>query len=263
MDELVDSGVKLLTIACNSASAAVLRDARERYTARYGIPVIEVIQPAVRRAVAATRTGRVGVIGTSATVGSRAYEDTFAAAPDLQITSVACPAFVSYVEAGITTGPELLAVAQRIPGPAQGRRRGHRGAGLHALPAADRRHLLRHGRGRHPGLQRRGNRQGRLPGPGLPRPAAHRRHRRRSTTSSPPATPRQFETPGPAFPGPGGARRPARGPRRGAVPHRQPGPDHPGDDRRRPGRRRTVRGSPTSFQRGRLAGTGRDGRSGL
>jgi len=111
MDELVDSGVKLLTIACNSASAAVLRDARERYTARYGIPVIEVIQPAVRRAVAATRTGRIGVIGTSATVGSRAYEDTFAAAPDLAITSVACPAFVSYVEAGITTGPELLAVA--------------------------------------------------------------------------------------------------------------------------------------------------------
>ena len=104
MDELVDSGVKLLTIACNSASAAVLRDARERYTARYGIPVIEVIQPAVRRAVAATRTGRVGVIGTSATVGSRAYEDTFAAAPDLEITSVACPAFVPYVEAGITTG---------------------------------------------------------------------------------------------------------------------------------------------------------------
>lgn len=117
MDELVDSGVKLLTIACNSASAAVLRDARERYTAQYGIPVIEVIQPAVRRAVAATRRGRVGVIGTSATVGSRAYEDTFAAAPDLQITSVACPEFVNYVEAGITTGPELLALAQEYLAP--------------------------------------------------------------------------------------------------------------------------------------------------
>lgn len=112
MDELVDSGVKLLVIACNSASAAVLRDARERYTARYGIPVIEVIQPAVRRAVAATRTGRVGVIGTSATVGSRAYEDTFAAAPDLRITSAACPDFVHYVEAGITSGPELLSAAE-------------------------------------------------------------------------------------------------------------------------------------------------------
>lgn len=117
MDELVDSGVKLLTIACNSASAAVLRDARERYTAKYGIPVIEVIQPAVRRAVAATRSGRIGVIGTSATVGSRAYEDTFAAAPDLAITSVACPEFVSYVEAGITTGPALLAIAEEYLAP--------------------------------------------------------------------------------------------------------------------------------------------------
>jgi glutamate racemase len=112
MDELVDSGVKLLTIACNSASAAVLRDARERYTARYGIPVIEVIQPAVRRAVVATRNGRVGVIGTSATIGSRAYDDTFAAAPDLHIASAACPDFVRYVEAGVTTGPELLAAAE-------------------------------------------------------------------------------------------------------------------------------------------------------
>ncbi|RAX45614.1 glutamate racemase [Arthrobacter sp. AQ5-06] len=117
MDELVDSGVKLLTIACNSASAAVLRDARERYTAKYGIPVIEVIQPAVRRAVAATRSGRIGVIGTSATVGSRAYEDTFAAAPDLAITSVACPEFVSYVESGITTGPALLAIAEEYLAP--------------------------------------------------------------------------------------------------------------------------------------------------
>ncbi len=112
MDELVDSGVKLLVIACNSASAAVLRDARERYTARYGIPVIEVIQPAVRRAVASTRIGRIGVIGTTATVRSRAYDDTFAAAPHLEVTSVACPAFVEFVEAGITGGPALLRTAQ-------------------------------------------------------------------------------------------------------------------------------------------------------
>ncbi|WP_313815956.1 glutamate racemase [Citricoccus sp.] len=117
MDELVDAGVKVLVIACNSASAAVLRDARERYTARYGIPVVEVIQPAVRRAVAATRNGRIGVIGTEATVSSRAYEDTFAAAPQLEITSVACPRFVEFVEAGVTTGPELLATAERYLAP--------------------------------------------------------------------------------------------------------------------------------------------------
>ncbi|MCZ2404122.1 glutamate racemase [Paenarthrobacter sp. Z7-10] len=117
MDELVDSGVKLLVIACNTASAAVLRDARERYTARSGIPVVEVIQPAVRRAVAATRNRRVGVIGTSATIGSRAYEDTFAAAVDLKIVSAACPDFVRFVESGITTGSELLSRAQEYLAP--------------------------------------------------------------------------------------------------------------------------------------------------
>ncbi|KAD3436322.1 glutamate racemase [Arthrobacter yangruifuii] len=121
MDELVDSGVKLLVIACNTASAAVLRDARERYTHRYGIPVIEVIQPAVRRAVAATRTGRIGVIGTAATVGSRAYDDTFAAAPHLQVSSVACPAFVEFVEAGITSGPDVLATAEEYLAPLKAR----------------------------------------------------------------------------------------------------------------------------------------------
>ena len=112
MDRLVDEGVKLLVIACNTASAAVLRDARERYTEGRGIPVVEVIQPAVRRAVAASRNGQVGVIGTSATINSRAYEDAFAAAVDLSVTSVACPEFVDYVERGITSGPELIALAE-------------------------------------------------------------------------------------------------------------------------------------------------------
>jgi glutamate racemase len=107
MDRLVDDGVKALVIACNSASAATLRDARERYD----VPVIEVVHPAVRRAVAATRSGRVGVIGTSATVKSGAYGDAFSAAPHVELTSIACPRFVEFVEAGITWGPELIDVA--------------------------------------------------------------------------------------------------------------------------------------------------------
>lgn len=111
MDDLVDSGVKMLVIACNSASAAVLRDARERYTLGKGVPVVEVIQPAVRRAVTATRSGRVGVIGTRATIDSRAYEDAFAAALHLQLTTAAAPRFVEFVERGVTSGPELLDVA--------------------------------------------------------------------------------------------------------------------------------------------------------
>jgi len=112
MDDLVAQGVKLLVIACNSASAAVLRDARERFTEGYGIPVVEVIQPAVRTAVRQTRNGRVGVIGTVATITSKAYDDAFAAAPDLELVSVACPRFVEFVEAGITSGDELFAVAR-------------------------------------------------------------------------------------------------------------------------------------------------------
>jgi glutamate racemase len=108
MDQLVAGGVKAIVIACNSASAATLRDARERYD----VPLIEVIQPAARRAVSATRTGKVGVIGTQATVDSGAYLDAFAAAPQLTISSVACPQFVEFVERGETSGAEITAVAK-------------------------------------------------------------------------------------------------------------------------------------------------------
>lgn len=107
MDGLVADGVKALVIACNSASAATLRDARERYD----VPVVEVVHPAVRRAAAATRNGRIGVIGTQMTITSQAYDDAFAAAPEVELVSAACPRFVEFVEAGITSGPELLEVA--------------------------------------------------------------------------------------------------------------------------------------------------------
>ena len=113
MDFLVSKGVKAIVIACNTASAAMLRDARERYS----IPVIEVIQPAVRRAVAATRSGNVGVIGTRATIDSKAYVDAFAAAPQLHITSIACPLFVEFVERGETSGTEITKIAREYLAP--------------------------------------------------------------------------------------------------------------------------------------------------
>ncbi len=108
LDRLVDHGVKALVIACNTASAAVLHDARERYD----VPVVEVIRPAVRRAAAATRNHRVGVISTRGTHQSGAYLDAFAAAPHLDVTSVPCPRFVEFVETGETSGPEVLGVAR-------------------------------------------------------------------------------------------------------------------------------------------------------
>jgi glutamate racemase len=115
LDRLVADGVKILVIACNSASAACLHDARERYQ----VPVVEVIRPAVRRAVAATRNGRVGVIGTTATITSGAYVDAFAAAPQVSVTGVACPQFVDFVERGITAGRALLGLAQSYLEPLQ------------------------------------------------------------------------------------------------------------------------------------------------
>lgn len=107
LDRLVDHGVKALVIACNTASAAVLHDARERYD----VPVVEVIRPAVRRAAAATRNDRVGVISTMGTHQSRAYPDAFAAAPHIKVMSQPCPRFVEFVENGVTGGAELLQVA--------------------------------------------------------------------------------------------------------------------------------------------------------
>lgn len=114
-DSLVERGCKMIVIACNTATAAFLHDARERYS----IPVVEVIQPAVRRAIATTRNGKVGVIGTQATVASGAYQDLFSLAPGVEVTAAACPAFVEFVERGITSGRQILGVAQGYLEPLQ------------------------------------------------------------------------------------------------------------------------------------------------
>lgn len=117
MDELVDSGVKMLVIACNTASAAVLHDARERFTLGRGVPVIEVIHPAARAAARVTRNGHVGVIATQGTVDSRAYVDALAAVPGIVLTQQACPRFVELAERGVTTGREALDVAEEYLAP--------------------------------------------------------------------------------------------------------------------------------------------------
>ena len=119
MDELVDSGVKMLVIACNTATAAALDEARERYTKGMGIPVIEVISPAARTAAALTRSGRGGVIATAGTVNSGAYARALQGIPGLNLTQQACPRFVQLAEAGITTGPQVLDVAKEYLEPLQ------------------------------------------------------------------------------------------------------------------------------------------------
>ncbi|MDX2377920.1 glutamate racemase [Microbacterium sp. LRZ72] len=113
LDALVEQGVKMLVIACNTASAAVLRDARERYD----VPVVEVIGPAVRTAISTTRNGRIGVIGTEGTIGSGVYQDMLGVDERLDVLAAACPRFVEFVEAGVTGSSELLAVAEEYLAP--------------------------------------------------------------------------------------------------------------------------------------------------
>ncbi len=108
LDHLVDRGVKALVIACNSASSAVLRDARERYE----VPVVEVILPAARRAVRTTRDGRIGVVCTEATATSKSYDDAVAAVPGVELFTAPAPLLVDYVERGVTGGSELLEVTR-------------------------------------------------------------------------------------------------------------------------------------------------------
>ena len=114
LDTLVDMGVKALVIACNTASSAILADARERY----GLPLTEVIYPAARRAVRVSRTGRIAVLCTQATATSGAYDDALAAV-GVHLTTAVCPRFVDFVEAGITSGDELLAAAREYLAPVQ------------------------------------------------------------------------------------------------------------------------------------------------
>ena len=73
----------------------------------------------MRRAVAVTRTGDVGVIGTSATIESGAYQDAFDAAAGVRVHAVACPSFVDFVERGITSGRQVIGLAQAYLAPLQ------------------------------------------------------------------------------------------------------------------------------------------------
>lgn len=113
LDGIVDQGVKMLVIACNTASAAMLRDAHERYS----VPVVEVIGPTVRSAINITRNRRVGLIGTEGTIQSRVYDDLFSMRPEIELTSGACPRFVELVESGLTSGPEVLEIAEEYLAP--------------------------------------------------------------------------------------------------------------------------------------------------
>jgi glutamate racemase len=107
---LVEKGVKCLVVACNTASSLALVGLREDFS----MPVIGVIDPGAKKAASTSRTRRVGVIGTLATVQSRAYEEAIASyGNDIQVTSVPCPLFVGLAEEGWVQDEVTYRVAER------------------------------------------------------------------------------------------------------------------------------------------------------
>jgi glutamate racemase len=105
---LLQRGVKMVVVACNTSTAHALDDLRRRSP----VPVIGVIEPGAKAAVAATRSGRIGVIGTAGTIASGAYERAIKARrPDAIVISQACPLFVPLIEEGWFDHPatELIA----------------------------------------------------------------------------------------------------------------------------------------------------------
>ena len=113
-DLLVDRGARLLVIACNSAAAAALGALQDRLP----VPVVGVIEPGVRAARRATRNGRIGVIGTIGTVASGAYQRVAESlADDIELTCVACPGFVEFVEAGDVDSEQVHVLAERLLAP--------------------------------------------------------------------------------------------------------------------------------------------------
>ena len=96
---LTKRNIKILVVACNTASAVALPALRERYS----LPIIGVIEPGARKAVKVTKKKRVGVIGTKRTIKSRAYSNSIKGMdPKIEVIGQACPLFVPLAEEGWT-----------------------------------------------------------------------------------------------------------------------------------------------------------------
>jgi glutamate racemase len=114
VDLLLEHDVRMIVIACNSASAVALEPLRERLA----VPVVGVIEPGVRAAQRVTRSGRVGVIGTVGTVASGAYQRTASQIDaDLELVCAACPGFVEFVEQGDVDSDQVHVLAERLLAP--------------------------------------------------------------------------------------------------------------------------------------------------
>jgi len=113
---LLKRGVKAVVVACNTSTAHALSTLQQQSP----VPVVGVIEPGARAAVAATRTGTIGVIGTAGTIASGAYERAITALrPDARVHSRPCPLFVPLVEEGWFEHPAAELIAREYLEPLQ------------------------------------------------------------------------------------------------------------------------------------------------
>ncbi len=109
--KLVERKIKLLVVACNTATAASLPALRRAYPE---IPVIGVVEPGARAACRASRGGDIAVIATESTIRGRAYDEAILRIrPDARVIGLACPLFVPMVEDGLVEGELAEGIAAR------------------------------------------------------------------------------------------------------------------------------------------------------
>lgn len=114
---LVSQGIKLLVVACNTSSSVSLEALRSQFS----VPVIGVVEPGARAAVANTRVKRIAVIGTETTINSHSYERAILAIdPSMKITGIACPLFVPLIEECWLEGDVVRLTAEKYLGPIRG-----------------------------------------------------------------------------------------------------------------------------------------------
>lgn len=114
VNHLLEKNIKMLVIACNTATAYTLSELQEQLA----IPVIGVIEPGARAAIKVSQNKRIGVIGTEGTIQSKAYPEALKAIdPTIRVNDLSCPPFVPMVEEGILSGPVAEGVVKRTLAP--------------------------------------------------------------------------------------------------------------------------------------------------
>ena len=136
--------IKAIVIACNTATALAMKEAEEEFD----LPFIGVVEPGSEAAVKVSQNGSIGIIGTTGTINSEAYQKNIRRKnKDLEVVGKACPLYVQIVEEGWENSDVAYITTQKIPTGIEGKKDRHLGFGLYPLPSPKVYYSQVHGRG--------------------------------------------------------------------------------------------------------------------